>query len=405
MSWRTDDIHQLAWYNAGNALWGIAYSIQQLLVVWILVGILAESPERVGVAQMLIGLPGLVFMLWGGAIGDSANARQLLVRVHYLSALPPLTLAAVYAFGLLSFWPLIVIALAVGLLNSSSNPTRQSILSRIAGSNLQLAISLSTGIGALASMAGAKLGGEVESLGIVSVLMIQAFLFVAGGLVTSRLHAGGPDGPRPSGTAATRIRVGLAHLWQHRLARDIVALNCFSSFFNAGAWMTAIPFIVITVYDGAALQLANITVIFYTGSLVATFGLLRYMPLRRPGRLYLIMQLSRVLVLLLIWCKPPIWALWIAAAYWGFNMGITTTMSRVMVQEIASAEFRARVLSIYTLGQLSAMPIGSLILGFVIGIWGPLNALIPGMIASVVIFHLGFRATDIWKYRSPIEPI
>ena len=69
--------YQLAWYNSGNALWMGSFSIQQLLVIWILVGVLHETPERVGFAQMLISIPGLIFMLWGGVIGDRRDGRQL----------------------------------------------------------------------------------------------------------------------------------------------------------------------------------------------------------------------------------------------------------------------------------------------------------------------------------------
>ena len=167
--------------------------------------------------------------------------------------------------------------------------------------------------------------------------------------------------------------------------------------------MVAIPFIITRVYGGDAILLANMTVIFYFGTLIATFGLLRFMPLLRPGRLYLIMQLSRIPALVLIWAEPPIWLIWVAVAYWGFNMGMTTTMSRLMVQEFSSAEYRARVMSIFTLGLMSAVPVGSLLLGFIIGQWGPLDALIPGMIASTLIFGFGFFKTGIWKYHSPMR--
>ena len=145
------------------------------------------------------------------------------------------------------------------------------------------------------------------------------------------------------------------------------------------------------------------TVTFYFGSLIATFGLLRFMPLLRPGRLYLAMQLSRIPVLVLIWIEPEIWLIWVAVAYWGFNMGMTTTMSRLMVQEFSSVEYRARVMSIFTLGMMSAAPIGSLLLGFIIGQWGALDALIPGIIASTLIFCFGFFKTEIWKYESPMR--
>jgi hypothetical protein len=197
------------------------------------------------------------------------------------------------------------------------------------------------------------------------------------------------------------IREGLVYTWNFKLARDIVGLNFLSSFFNAGAWMVAIPFIISRIYAGDALLLANITVVFYFGSLIANFGLLKFMPLLRPGRLYLIMQVSRVLVLYLIWIEPSIEWFYLASAYWGFNMGVTTTMSRLMIQEIAEPAFRSRLMSVFTLGLMSATPMGSVVLGFVIGLFGELNAMIPGMIASLIIFYLGYRFSDIWHYESP----
>ena len=299
---------------------------------------------------------------------------------------------------------LIVTALAASLLNSASNPARNTILNIVAKNRLQFAISLSTGIGSIATMAGTKAAGELDSIGLENVLYLQAALFVVGGFFAALLKPGEtPVAQAGRQSMIANIRDGLVYVWRFRLARDIIGLNCLSSFFNAGAWMVAIPFIVKETYGGDAVMLANINVVFYFGSLIANFGLLRFMPLLRPGRLYLIMQVTRIAVLALIWIEPPLWVMWIAAAYWGFNMGVTTTMSRLMVQEIAEPEYRARTMSVFTLGLMSATPIGSLVLGFVIGSFGPLNALIPGMVASLLIFAAGVLGTSIWRYHSP-EP-
>ena len=398
---------QLTWYNISNSLWMISFSIQQLLVTWILVGVLNQSPETVGLAQLIIGVPALVFMLWGGVIGDRLDGRTLLLQTHLMSAIPPLVLAVAVYFDHLGFWILILTALLANILNSASNPARNTILNEVAASRLQYAISLSTGIGSIATMAGTRIAGGIDTIGLVEVLIAQSLCFAIGGLFVLGLKK--PSKPqtqqvlseKPAPSMIAVIKEGLLYTWRFKLARDLVGLNFFSSFFNAGAWMVAIPFIINRVYAGDALLLANMTVVFYFGSLLANFGLLKFMPLLRPGRLYLIMQLSRILVLILIWIQPTLNWLWLAAAYWGFNMGVTTTMSRVMIQEIAEPEFRARLMSVFTLGLMSATPMGSLVLGFVIGQFGELNALIPGMLASVVIFWYGLRYSHIWTYQSP----
>ena len=48
----------------------MALAMQQLLLSWILIGILDLPADQVGVIQALIGLPGIVLMLMGGASAD-----------------------------------------------------------------------------------------------------------------------------------------------------------------------------------------------------------------------------------------------------------------------------------------------------------------------------------------------
>ena len=47
------------------------------------------------------------------------------------------------------------------------------------------------------------------------------------------------------------------------------------------------------------------------------------------------------------------------------------------------------------------MPLGALVLGFVIEAYGTLNALIPGMVVSASLFAIGIAATQIYRYTSP----
>ena len=404
--------YQLTWYNLSNALWMGSFSIQQLLVTWILVGVLDEPPEVVGLAQLLIGIPGLAFMLWGGVMGDRVDSRRILIQSHLLSVIPPLVLALGVYVDLLGFWLLIVTALATNLLNSISNPARNTILNQIAGQKLQVAISVSTGIGSIATMVGTRLAGEIDRLGLINILIVQSVFFALGAICLLGLRAAVPSTAGPAASSSSHqpiaehsmirtISDGLIYTWRFKLARDVIGMNFVSSFFNAGGWFVAIPFIVSRIYEGDALLLANITVVFYFGSLVANFGLVRFMPIKFSGRLYLIMQLTRLGVLGLIWIEPTIFWFWIAAAYWGFNMGVTTTMSRVIIQEIAKPQYRSRLMSVFTLALMSSVPIGSMVLGFVIGQFGELNALIPGMVVSVLIFTFGFYRSPLWQYESP----
>ena len=129
--------------------------------------------------------------------------------------------------------------------------------------------------------------------------------------------------------------------------------------------------------------------------------LLAFQPLRTPGRLFLIMQLTRILVLALIWIQPAFWVLIVATVGWGLNMGITTNLARSMVQESAPPAFLGRILSVFSIGLIGSVPLGAIVLGWLVETFGALNALVPSMLLSVVLFIYGTFASPVWRYRSP----
>ena len=86
---------------------------------------------------------------------------------------------------------------------------------------------------------------------------------------------------------------------------------------------------------------------------------------------------------------------------WGLNMGVTTTLARTIVQESAEPEFRARVMSVYSLGLLGSSPLGALVLGHIIEAFGTINALIPAMFVSTLLFLYGVFASRVFSYKSP----
>ena len=180
----------------------------------------------------------------------------------------------------------------------------------------------------------------------------------------------------------------------------MLAITFASSIFNAGAFITVFPFIVARVYDGTAWLLALLMAVFFAGATLSNILLLRYQPLLRPGRLFLIMQLSRILVIFLMWIEPPFWLLVVATIGWGLNMGITTNLARSMVQESAPKPFLGRILSVFSIGMVGSAPLGAIVLGWLIEATGTLNALIPAMALSAILFAYGAWFSPVWAYRS-----
>ena len=93
-----------------------------------------------------------------------------------------------------------------------------------------------------------------------------------------------------------------------------------------------------------------------------------------------------------------------ACARWA-NSRFTTTLTRAMVQESAKPEFRGRILSVLTLGMMGSAPLGAILLGFLIERFGTLQALLPSVAMSLLIFLVGTATTGIWRYRSPAADV
>ena len=389
------------WYLASSSLWMAGMSLQGFLFTWLLVGILERPANEAGLARSLAEFPPLLVLFIGGLLGDRFNGRTYLASMHVLMAAPPLLVAAIYLTGNLGYWWVVLFGVAMASIQALSDPARQSMLTRVTHLDTQRAVTIMIIFTSLVGLGGFYLGGHLDALGLEVVLALQAAIFFTGLFAVLRL----PSLPVAMATGRPRLSNGFRLLWRSTLVRNITGLNFLSSLFNAGAYIVAIPYIIKETYGGDAAFLATVMMIFTAGSIGSNVLLLLFMPLRRPGRLYLGMQLTRVVILLVLLTQPSLWLFYAAIFAWGLNMGVTTTMVRTTVQELADPGHRAQILSILLVSFMVAAPISSLLLGFLIEWTTPLFALTPGIAMSFLIFVVGLAKSGLWQYESgPIHP-
>ena len=387
-------------YLGSTAFSGIAFAMQQLLLSWTLIGILEVPASQVGLIQAAAGIPGIFVMLLGGVRADDTDPRTLLIRVYLFAPVLPLFLITVVQLQQLSIQAVLLWALGMSFCVSYSSPAQQTILNRIASSSVQKAVSAATAVGFLVQIFGLGIAGTIDKFGLSPALAFQATCVGLGAFAVRRLH---PQPPVIQKTESPfkNLADGFREIYKQRDIMQTLIINFTSSVFNAGAFMTVFPFIVKEIYGGNAFLLSFLMVIFYAGATISNLLMIRVMPLVRPGRIFLIMQLSRMVILGLIWFQPVFWVFAVACVGWGLNMGVTMTLARTIVQESATAEYRARIMSVYSLGLLGSAPIGALILGSLIDSLGILNALIPAISISIGLFMYGIIFTNVYNYRSP----
>ena len=387
-------------YLGSTAFSGIAFAMQQLLLSWTLIGILEIPASQVGLIQAAAGIPGIFVMLLGGVRADDTDPRTLLIRVYLFAPVLPLFLITVVQLQQLSIQAVLLWALGMSFCVSYSSPAQQTILNRIASSSVQKAVSAATAVGFLVQIFGLGIAGTIDKFGLSPALAFQATCVGLGAFAVRRLH---PQPPVIEKTESPfkNLADGFSEIYKQRDIMQTLIINFTSSVFNAGAFMTVFPFIVKEIYGGNAFLLSFLMVIFYAGATISNLLMIRVMPLVRPGRIFLIMQLSRMVILGLIWFQPVFLIFALACVGWGLNMGVTMTLARTIVQESATAEYRARIMSVYSLGLLGSAPIGALILGSLIDSLGILNALIPAISISIGLFVYGIIFTNVYNYRSP----
>ena len=387
-------------YLGSTAFSGIAFAMQQLLLSWTLIGILEIPATQVGIIQAAAGIPGIFVMLLGGVRADETDPRALLIRVYLVAPLLPIFLITLINFQQLNILSVLIWALGMSFCVSYSSPAQQAILNKIASSSVQKAVSAATAIGFIVQIFGLGLAGTIDKFGLLPALSFQAICIGLGAITVRRLN---PQPPTIKNTesAFKNFAGGFRAIYEKPDIMQTLLINFVSSIFNAGAFMTVFPFIVKQIYDGDAFLLSFLMIIFYAGATASNFLMIRIMPVVRPGRIFLIMQISRMVILGVMWLHPAFWVFALACVAWGLNMGITMTLARTIVQESATEEYRARIMSVYSLGLLGSAPIGALMLGSIVETFGTLNALIPAILISIALFLYGILFTGVYRYRSP----
>ena len=388
---------ELPFYLTGSGFWLAAITLQGFLVQWLLVFHLGVGAMELGLSRALIEAPPLAMLLIAGVIGDRVDGRRVVIVLTFAACIPPLLVAA--TIGHLGYWTVVAFGVAIALLQSAADPSFAAMLNRITRIDIQRTVTLATLVTTFISLPAIWLGGRLESVGIGYALVLQAAMFaVAGGAVFGLA-------PQPPSSAATfELKAGLRALWQLPPVRNVIAINFVSGMFNAGSYFVVLPLIVRDVYAGDAAFLASMFIAFTLGRAASNVALLLVMPLRRPGRLFVVMQLTRVVIFAALWSEPPAWLFLTLISCWGVNMGVTSTLVRTTVQELAPPEHRAKILAILLASFVVSSPLSALVLGFVVELGDAASGLLPGVVVSLLIYLAGRFSSGLWTFESPSHP-
>ncbi len=390
----------LRWYLTGTGMFLIPGGVQIVLYPWLVAVYLHESPTRVGLAQMASQLPMLLFILWGGWLGDRIDQRRLLITLNAMMAFPPLFVAYIYQAGWFNYTVLFCWALVGGTFAAFVQPTRDALLNRVAGLDIQRVVTLTIGVQFGVQIIGFGIGSLADVVGPVILLLVMSTFMLGAAAATARIPNLPPMSPPKAESPLSAIADGIRLAWRDPAIRPAIFQTFSVGIFFAGAYMVLLPLMVRDIYSGGSLAMAGTFAANMLGTVCVTFILMRIGRVDRPGRALLVgAAVSSAVLSLLLWDLPQ-WAFYAVIFLWGCCGGIGMTMSRTIVQEAALASHRARVMSVYSLGLMGGMPIGSFTLGLVTEWVGVRNAVwVPVLGMLTILVYLSAR-TRLWYVRS-----
>ncbi|HET7054377.1 MAG TPA: MFS transporter [Solirubrobacterales bacterium] len=375
---------------------------QMVASVWLVLS-LTHSGFAVGLTTALQFVPMLAIGAWGGLLADRFDKRRLLIVTQLLMALPAVGLLAVSAAGIVTPWMVYLAAFSRGAVNAVDNPTRQSFVIEMVGSDRVVnAVSLNSVLVQAARIVGPALAGVlIATLGVVPCFAVNiasfgAMILALWGMDTSRLSAAPSSGREPGA-----IRAGLRYVRRTpELAIPLALMALVGTFgFN---FQVVIPLLATFSFDGGASAYAVLVSAMGVGSVIG--ALITGSHGRTGPRLIAGAALAFGATALLAAAMPslaleiPMLALLGAAAV-TFAATINSTL-----QLAVEPAMRGRVMALYSVVFLGSTPIGGPLSGWLSEAYDPRVALLLAAIAGlsaawaarVAFRRMETRAVEVW---------
>ena len=387
-------------YLAGTSAWFSGIGVQGVMFAWLVTMVLNQSPELVGVAQMAFLLPGTLLMLVGGSLADQFGARRVLLLSQGFAVLPPLLLALAITLGALSYATMLTFAVFMGLAAAFANPSRDGLLNQVASGRVQRTVVQASLMQFGGQILGLMLASIADLTGAVPVLLIQSTLLFAGLLAFLRVRVvEQPAERRVSRLAALRASVieGAATVWRSNAMRMVMVQNGAMALFFMGSFIVTLPLLVREVYAVQASGLAWVMAANSAGLVSTIYMLLRFGDVERRGRALILAQLAGCFLLAAPAFFVDYTGLLLAFYLWGTCGGVAMSMARTIMQEYAPPQQRGRVMAFYGLSFMGFGPLGALLCGYLVELFGPQAALAVAaacMFLVVVVVGLG---SGLWR--------
>jgi len=374
-------VHNFRLYFGGQVVSVSGAWMQRVAQSWLVLE-LTESGAVVGALTAVQFVPILLLAPFGGLVADRFEKRGVLYFTQSLAATIALTLGLLVLTDQVELWMVFALALALGIVGSVDNPTRNSFVMEMVGrSKLANAVALNSVLVNSARVIGPAVGGLLivtVGLGWCFIINATSYLFFISALSLMRDEA--IERSQPEIRRRGQLRQAIAYVAQHPVLRSTLVMSAVIGLF-AYEFEVVLPLLARFTFEGDANTFGTMFAAIGIGAVVG--GLFVANRGRTSPRAILAAAVGMGVAIAATALAPTIWVAYVTLLTVGVCSSAFLTLSNSVLQLESTPQMRGRVVGMRATAILGARPIGAPIVGWIGEHLGPRYALALGALAAI----------------------
>jgi MFS family permease len=359
---------------------------------------LSNSAFWLGVDAFMSTAPGLVFTLVGGVFADLIDRRKLLMYSQIVAGLTALILGALIVTGVVKVWMILVLSFVTGCCMSIAGPSYLALVFDLVDrEDLANAVALNSTQFQLARALGPVAAGiALKIFGVAGCFFANGISFAAVviglAMVRYRTRNAQRSAEDPTrGKFLTNLIEGFRYVASRPRVSMLLIISAVTSLFGA-PYIAMAPVFARDVLHLGETGLALLMGMAGAGSLFGALFLAYLGDFRRKGWFVLGGCLGFAVCLIGFSLSTNVVVSVSFLFALGFAIVCSVAVTNTLLQKLVTDEMRGRVLSLFMLSFIGAMPIGNLIAGAASQRFGaPRTLAVGGLIIIVFVAMVTWR--------------
>jgi MFS family permease len=379
--------------------------MQQIAQPWILLN-LTNSPFWIGLDSFALNAPSLLFTLWGGVLADVRDRRRTVLFFQGIQFLCVLVLVLLLMLGQLRVWIIVLTSFLIGLTDSLSMPSFQSIVPSLVKKNeIHKAVSLNSTQFNLSRILGPAVAGLViVKFGALACFGSNAASYIPFFLSLYFIYPRNRSLPKKEIVQTKSVSQFLE--LKTFLLQPKIRLPLSVTFLNGlfcGPLITFCIVLIRTNFHEDVSGFGGAMTAFGAGGLLgATSSFLILPAYLRRNELSSALAILLSLFILAISLNHSIYLLYVLLVCTGAALTASNTHINTFLQENADNRIRGRIASLYQLAISGGLSLGALWMGFITDRFSISTALlVNGLLALLFqILIFGLQVKHIRQFTS-----